>query len=441
MLARLRRLEDLLFEPPARALGRAGVAAQVVLRYLYALIRDLVIGDLNMRAMSLVYTTLLSIVPLCAFSFSIVKGLGFHHDLGPLLQEFFRPLGDRAGELTGRVLQFVDHMEGGVLGSLGLGFLIWTVVSVIQKVEDCFNHIWHVEQARSFARRFSEYLGVLVVGPVLMIAAFGLTASLSTKASLGWLGAHEPLGTLTVMLGRLGPTLVVTAGFTFLYSFIPNTRVRFLVALTAGLAAGVAWVAAGFAFTALVAYSTQMMAVYAGFAIVLLTLMWLWLNWLILLTCALFAFYLQHPGYLRPGQRELVPTARLCERLSLSVMYLVARGFAEGGARCTVADLATRLAVPSIALGPVIDALALAGLLETTGGEELLPGRDPAKITLDEVLGAVRDGRSGRAMMLRRAAIAAPAEEACARVDAAIRAELGGVTLREFAASDPAAPG
>ncbi len=439
MLARLHRLEDLLFEPPARALGRPGVAAQVVLRYLYALTRDLVVGDLNMRAMSLVYTTLLSLVPLCAFSFSIVKGLGFHHDLAPLLQEFFRPLGERADELTHRVLQFVDHMEGGVLGSLGLGFLIWTVVSVIQKVEECFNHIWHVEQARSFARRFSEYLGVLVIGPVLMVVAFGLTASLSAHASLVWLGAHEPFGTLAIMLGRVGPTLVVTAGFTFLYTFIPNTRVTFGVALTAGLAAAAVWVAAGFAFTALVAYSTQMMAVYAGFAIVLLALMWLWLNWLILLTGALFAFYLQHPGYLRPGQRELVPTARLCERLALSAMYFVARAFADGGPRCTVSDLAARLEVPSIALGPVIDALALAGLLETTGGEELLPARDPERITLAEVLGAVRDGRSGRAMMLRRAAIAAPAEEACARVDAAIRAELGRVTLREFAARDPEA--
>ena len=437
MLSQLRRVEDLLFEPPARALGRAGVVAQRVLRYLYALTRDLVVGDLNMRAMSLVYTTLLSIVPLCAFSFSIVKGLGFDHGVSPLLQEFFRPLGDRGDELAARVVQFVDQMEGGVLGSLGLGFLIWTVISVIQKVEDCFNHIWHVEQARSFARRLSEYLGVLVVGPVLMVAAFGLTASLSTRTSLAWLGEHEPLGTLAIMLGRLGPTLVVTAGFTFLYSFIPNTRVKFLVALAAGLAAGIAWVAAGFAFTALVAYSTQMMAVYAGFAIVLLALMWLWLNWLILLTGALLAFYLQHPGYLRPGQRELVPTARLCERLALSVMYHVARAFVDGGTRCTVAGLADRLEVPSIALGPVIDALALAKLIETTGGEELLPGRDPARITLDEVLGAVRDGQSGRAMMLRRAAIAGPAEDVGARLDDAIRAELGRVTLREFADRDP----
>jgi membrane protein len=437
MIAALRRIEDALFAPPAPSLGPAGAGFKVVLRYVYALVRDLATGDLDMRAMSLVYTTLLSLVPLCAFSFSIVKGLGFHHDLAPLLTEFFRPLGDRADELTRRVLGFVDQMEGGVLGSLGLGFLIWTVVSVIQKVEDCFNHIWHVEQARSFARRFSEYLGVLVIGPVLMVAAIGLVASLGTHRAVVWLSAHQPFGTVVLMLGRLGPTLIVTAGFTFLYMFIPNTRVRLRVACLAGLAAAAVWVAAGFAFTALVAYSTQLMAVYASFAIVLLALMWLWLNWLILLTGALFAFYLQNPGYLRPGQRELVPTARLCERLALSVMYLVTQAFTSHAPRYRVATLAERLDVPSIALGPVVDALALAGLVETNDGEQLLPGRDPGMITLDEVLAAVRDGRSGRAMMLRHAAIAEPAEAICARVDALIREELGRVTLREFAAGPP----
>lgn len=433
MIKQLSKFEALLFEPPAGALGRGGVAAQLVLRYLYALVRDLLFGDLNMRAMGLVYTTLLSLVPLCAFSFAILKGLGFNHDLAPLLYEFFRPLGERAGELTQRVLGFVDQMASGVLGSLGLAFLIWTVVSVVQQVEDCFNHIWHVEQRRSLMRRFSEYLGVLVVGPVLMVTAFGLTASLATHAAVVWLAAHEPFGAILVMLGRLGPTLIVTAGFTFLYMFIPNTRVQLRAALAAGLAAAAAWVAAGFAFTALVTYSTQLMAVYASFAIVLLALMWLWLNWLILLAGALLAFYLQNPGSLRSGQRELVPTARLCERLALSVMYLVARAFAAGTARYSVSALAERLEAPSIALGPVVDALVFAGLLETTDGEQLLPGRDPARITLDEVLAAVRDGRSGRAMMLRRARIVAPAEEVCARVEAALRAELGRLTLREFA--------
>ena len=150
------RFEAWLFRPPGGPLGRLAAGGFVVLRYAYALTRDLVLGDLNLRAMSLVYTSLLSLVPLIAFSLSILKGLGFQREFEPLLLEFFRPLGDRAGELTARVLSFVDHMQGRVLGSVGLAFLVWTVLSVLQKVEESLNYIWQVERPRSFARRFGE---------------------------------------------------------------------------------------------------------------------------------------------------------------------------------------------------------------------------------------------------------------------------------------------
>jgi membrane protein len=427
-----RRLEARLFEPRGATLTRPIALALSLLRYPYALARDLALGDLNLRAMSLVYTTLLSVVPLIAFSFSVLKGLGFHRDLEPLVYEFFRPLGDRASELTDRVIGFVENVQGGVLGSIGLVFLVWTVVSVIQKVEESLNSIWHVERVRSLGRRFSEYLSLMVVGPVLMVGAFGLIASLSANSSVHWLLRHEPFGTLLVMLGRLGPLLLVSAWLAFLYSFVPNTRVRAFPALVAGVAAGAAWVAAGFAFTQLVAYSTRMMAIYASFAIVLLALMWLWLNWLIMLLGAQLAFYLQNPSYLRSGQREVQPTPRLRERLALSVMFLVGRAFESGERRWSVNALSNELGVPSGALGPVVDTLERSGLLTGTEDEALVPGRDPERITLAEVLDAVRDGRAGRAAMLRRARTVPAADAACDAVDDAIRAALGRRTLKEF---------
>jgi membrane protein len=426
------RLETALFEPRPADLRRPLALGASLLRYPYALARDLVVGDLNLRAMSLVYTTLMSIVPLIAYSFSILKGLGVHEQLEPLIYEFFRPLGERAGELTARVTGFVDNVRGTVLGSLGLAFLVWTVVSVIQKVEEALNFIWHVERVRSFARRFSEYLSVMVVGPILMVTALGLIASLSANSAVQWLQSHEPFGTLLVMAGQLGPLLLVSAWLAFLYSFIPNTRVHAGAALLAGLVAGAAWVAAGFAFTQLVAYSTRMMAIYASFSILLLALVWVWLNWLILLLGAQLAFYLQNPQYLRGGQREVQPTARLRERLALSVMFLVARSFESGDRRWSLRDLAAELAIPSGALAPVVDALEHGGLLEATESESYLLGRDPAAVTLDAILSTVRDERSGRAAMLRHARTLPAADEAAELVDAAIRERLGRRTLREF---------
>ena len=110
-----------------------------LLRYPFALVRDLLTGALNLRAMGLVYTTLLSLVPLAAFAFAVLKGLGIHRDLEPLIYEFLEPIGERAYELTEQFMRFVDNVRGDVLGSVGLAFLLYTVISTIQKLEEAFN--------------------------------------------------------------------------------------------------------------------------------------------------------------------------------------------------------------------------------------------------------------------------------------------------------------
>jgi membrane protein len=172
----LGNLERWLFEPPESIYGRPLWKLTRILRYPYALIRDVLRGDLTLRGMSLVYTTLLSVVPLIAVSFSVLKGLGYHRELEPVLYTFLEPLGDRGYELTSQIMTFVDNVRGDVLGSLGVIFLLYTTLSMIQKVEESFNFVWRVAQPRSFMRRVSEYLSVMVIGPAVIVAAFGLIA-------------------------------------------------------------------------------------------------------------------------------------------------------------------------------------------------------------------------------------------------------------------------
>ena len=167
---------DWCFFGPAST--RAGPLALLIrtLRYPYAVIRDLWRGDINLRAMGLVYTTLLSLIPLVAFSFAILKVFGATRDLQPIVYEFFRPVGGQAAtELTARVVQFADRVSSGIVGSVGFALLAWTLLGTIKKVEDSFNFLWRVEQPRSFARRIAEYLTLLVVGPLLLVAFIGLT--------------------------------------------------------------------------------------------------------------------------------------------------------------------------------------------------------------------------------------------------------------------------
>src|SRR5689334_21266441 len=134
----------------------------------WVMARDLYDGQLNLRAMSLLYTTLLSIVPVMELSFSVAKGLGLHNQLEPLLFQFLEPLGPKGQDLGYKVMGFVQHADANLLGGIGVALLALTAVSLIQKVEDGFNFVWRVQQSRNLVRRISGYLGVLITGPALI---------------------------------------------------------------------------------------------------------------------------------------------------------------------------------------------------------------------------------------------------------------------------------
>ncbi|MGB5535475.1 MAG: YihY/virulence factor BrkB family protein, partial [Thiogranum sp.] len=229
----------------------------VPVRLLVVLARQLIKGQLNLRAMSLVYTTLLSIVPLLAVSFSVLKGFGVHNQIEPLLMNFLQPLGPKGKELSDSIIGFVENVRVGVLGSLGLVFLLYTVVSLIQKVESSFNYVWQVDQLRGFAQRFSSYMSVVLIGPVLVFTALGVTATAMNNTMVQGLMSVEPFGDLIVLFSKLVPYLLVIAAFIFIYMFMPNTRVKFLPAFVGGVVAGILWQSSGWAFAAFIATSSN----------------------------------------------------------------------------------------------------------------------------------------------------------------------------------------
>ncbi|MDH3553275.1 MAG: YihY/virulence factor BrkB family protein, partial [Gammaproteobacteria bacterium] len=149
------KVNDIVWGFKLEQRGMPGRVLAVILRYLYGLIRDMFSGQLSLRAMSLVYTTLLAIVPLIAFSFSVLQGFGVHNRLEPLLFELLSPLGDQGAEITRQIIDLVDGVRGGVLGGISLAFFIYTAISMVQKVEESFNYVWYVAKSRSLARRLT----------------------------------------------------------------------------------------------------------------------------------------------------------------------------------------------------------------------------------------------------------------------------------------------
>lgn len=436
----LQQAENLLWGRRDRTEARWKTGAQRLLQTLAVIFRDVTQGQLTLRAMGLVYTTLLSLVPLLALSFSVLKAFGVHNQIQPLLQRVLAPLGADSGEVTDRIIGFIGNMNVGVLGSVGLALLIYTALSLIEKVEESFNYIWHVARSRSFGERFSRYLSLLLIGPLLVFSALGITATVVNAELMLRILTIEPFGRLFVTLSGLMPYFLIIAAFTFAYHFVPNTRVRPAAALLGGIVAGSAWQTAGWGFALFAASSGSYEAIYSGFAILILFLIWLYLSWLILLVGASVSFYAQHPEYLTARSGEPRLSNRMRERLAFGAMSLLAERFLSGQPPLSVDELAQGLRVPGHAIQLVLDALERRGLVTRTGGETpaYLPARDLATISLHELLDVARSAGEERYLSPADLPLQPEVDQVLTRVEAAVDGALSRLSLKDIAAEAPA---
>ncbi|MBU2885922.1 YihY/virulence factor BrkB family protein [Gilvimarinus agarilyticus] len=373
-------------------------------RVLVAVIRDLARGYITLHAMSLVYTTLLSLVPFLALSFSVLKGFGVHNQLEPVLQNVLAtPLGERGPEVVDNILGFVDNIKVGVLGSVGLGLLIFTVVSLIQKIERSFNEIWRVSESRSLAQRFASYLSVIMIGPLLVFSAMGATAALVNSAAVQQVISFAPLGWLFSVATKLTPYLIIIGLFTFLYTFIPNTKVKLRHAFLGGLVAGFIWQTSIFGFTLFVSNSGNYTAIYSGFAVGILLLIWLYLAWLILLIGASVAFYSQHAQQITRS-RVNPPAARIDEMTGLAIMFDVAQQFDRDGGGVSITAMESGLSVGPDVIQRIIAKLLKHNIVIHAGpaANQLVPARSLDHITLQELILAVRTQETDLPSSLQR---------------------------------------
>jgi membrane protein len=431
---RLSAIYKTIWSPPLPDLPVWRTRAIRAARLVIVVFRDVYEGQITLWTMSLVYTTLLSMVPLLALSFSVLKAFGVHNQIEPLLANLLAPLGEQGNEITRRLIGFIDHVNVGVLGAVGLGLLVYTVVSLMQKIEESFNAIWHVTQLRSIGERFTRYLSALLIGPLLIFAALGVTAMALNTEIVRSLLSVEPLGSIVVAIRNLVPYALVIGAFSFLYLFIPNARVRIGPAIVAGVVGGILWQSAGWAFAAFVATSTRYSAIYSSFAILVLFLIWLYVSWLVLLIGAAVSFYLQHPEYLyaRPGEPGL--SNRMRERVALAMMNLVATHFVRGEPPWTLDGLTQRLGIPMHSVNAVLEALVRAGILVPSAGDPpaYLPRRELSEVSIADVLAAVRKAGEEGFLNPSTLVLSPAVEDVVARLDGALVGAASGISVRSL---------
>lgn len=420
-----------LWEKDIADRGRLGRAVVTIGRIVDTIVREFNRGQITLQVTGLAYTTLLSIVPLLAVSFSVLKAFGVYNELEPLMQEFLQPLGQQGQEVQRRILEFVNNLRVGVLGSVGLAMLFYTVISLVYKIEQAFNMVWRVADGRTLARRFSDYLSVLLIGPVLMFAALGVAQTAMDNTLTQRLLAVEPLGTLLLVLESLIPYVLISCTFAFLYGFLPNTHVRLGPAFIGGFVAGLLWFTIGGYFASFVATSSRYSAIYSGFAGAVLFVIWLYTNWLIVIVGCQVTAYLQNSRLMDPRLGDVTLNNRQREKLALEIMTLISTAhFYPPQPLWTLDALQARYRpLPAEVVAKVVAKLETAGLIVAKKDPPpgFLPARAVETISLQRVLAAVR-GEMEPALAIDLA----PVSRIVGEIDTAMARTLAERTLKEL---------
>ena len=383
---------------------------------------------LGLRAASLTYATLLSLVPLLAVTFSVLKAFGVQQLIEPFLTQALAPLGPERIEITRRLIGFVDNTRVDVLGAVGVAGLFYSVIYLVSTVEEALNQIWRAQPSRTWTRRYGEYMGMLLVGPVLIFAAFAVIASAQSYWLVQRLVDTTVFGLRFALLTRFLPFLFLWAAFAFLYKFMPGTHVPLSSSMIGAAVAAILWQLLSIVFTAFIVNSVSYAAIYSGFAILVVFLVWLYAAWLVILIGAQVGYLHQHSSVYLPGATAAKQGHLFEEQLALSLMCEIGQRFITGKPPATEKNLSRALGVPPDQLDSLLEKYIGRGLVLRSAepaGVSLArpPEQIPATEILDVLHGPADAGTDN----------SDPVAEFLRRREAIVHENLAAVTLKDLA--------
>ena len=348
------------------------------------------------RASALTYYSMLSTIPLIAVAFGIAKGFGFGNFIERQIVQM-AGRGNWQGEITDQILTFsrnlLEHTKGGVIAGVGIVLLFWAVISILGKIEESFNAIWEVTKSRSLVRKFSDYLSVIVLTPILFIISSSLTVLFASQIRL-IVQKVAFLGTFSffiLFLLKLLPYVSICLLFIMLYIVIPNKKIPFQLGILAGISAGVIYQVVQWFYVNFQISVSKYGAIYGSFAALPLLLIWIQLSWMIVLFGAEIAFayentetYGFHPDY----SRLSISSRKI---LALRIFHLLVKRFAQGEKPLSANQIAEILEIPVRFVRRLLHELMSVGLVvETVEGPNhetgFQPGRTIEDITVKSAL-------------------------------------------------------
>ncbi|MDY6838913.1 MAG: YihY/virulence factor BrkB family protein [Thermodesulfobacteriota bacterium] len=349
----------------SRELPRVKAVGIRLLRIIILSVRGFENHDCLFRASALTFYSLLSIVPVLAMAFGIAKGFGFEGALERQLFETFQG----QEEIVRRVMEFarslLENAKGGVIAGAGLLLLFWSIIRLLGNIEEAFNHIWGIDRPRTIARKTSDYLSAILICPILFILSSTVTVVIKSQVQLvvekiTLLGAISPAIFLTL---KLLPYCVIWILFTFVYMFMPNTKIRFSSGLFAGIVAGTLYQVFQVVYLTFQIGVARYNAIYGSFAALPLFLLWLQLSWMIVLLGAEISSAHQHVETYE-FEPDCSSVSQAFKRLlTLRVVHLLVKVFSEGGKALSAVEIASTLEIPVRLVGEILQQLVEAAIV------------------------------------------------------------------------------
>ncbi len=349
----------------------------------------------RLRASALTLYTLLSIVPVIALLFGVAKGFGFEKMLKTQLLEQVPEQETMIIQLLGFAENLLANTQGGVVAGIGVTVLFWTVIKVIGNIEDSFNEIWKIKQGRTWSRKVSDYLSLMLLAPVLLIAAGSITVFVKTQITwlMNWIQLPE-LGTMIVLrLLSFSPLLLMTALFSFVFVFMPNHKIQLKAGVVAGFITAVLYQLLQWGYLSIQIGVSSYNAIYGSFAALPLFLIWLQIGWIIVLFGCEMSFYIEHYQNFKNNKHSLDLSFASEKVLALQIMHFVVRRFRQQQKATTELDIVNEFSVPLALVQIVLQALldcALIVQIKTENDAELYqPAMDSSCITVTMVINAL----------------------------------------------------
>jgi len=377
------------------------------LRVAVLALRRFVDDRCSQKASALTYYSLLSLVPVLAMVFGIAKGFG----LQKLIERHLMEMAEKANwqpEFVDRLLGFsnalLDNAKGGLIAGAGVVLVFWTVISIMGHIEDFFNEIWEVKKSRTLRRKFSDYLSVMILAPILIIISGSASVLVATQIKgivqkVSLLGVFAPM--ITVLL-QLLPYASIWILLTGLYLLMPNTKVPPKSAILAGVITGTIYQIVQWIYIKFQIGASSYGAIYGSFAALPLFLGWLQLNCMIVLLGAEIAVAHEHHetyGYHPDYSRISLSSKKL---LALRICHLLVKKFSKGEKPFTGAQISHTLEIPLRLVRSLLHELIGAGLVTETVAEKgheiaFQPARTVENITVKVAIDAYEQHGEGPA--------------------------------------------